>query len=106
MKVLDDPANEIRAAGCETVLAYLECFKDRKDIMTYSGHIEEMINGLLIHLDDPVTRVEEAVLVVLKELATIEPNLLKRQVDDARNKHRNVRPLDELLQHIQNLKVK
>ena len=86
----------------------------------YRAHTEDLYKGLLVHLDDPSSLIQvcdqynlfsslcmeeralnmeatvlclpqEAVLVVLKEASRLNPDLLRRQVEDVRHRHREDR---------------
>ena len=37
-------------------------FQENYNVSLYSAHLEALYKGLLIHLDDPETRIQEAVL--------------------------------------------
>ncbi|CAI8001769.1 Dynein assembly factor 5, axonemal [Geodia barretti] len=67
----------------------------------YKAHTEDLYKGLLVHLDDPSSLIQDAVLVVLKEASHLNPDLLRRQVEDVKQKHREQRSClycDELLE--------
>ena len=62
LKRLDDSNDDVRIAVTDTWLAYLACFQDDYQVALYRAHLEAMYKGLLIHLDDPDTRIQDAVL--------------------------------------------
>jgi dynein assembly factor 5 len=62
LKRLDDSSDEIRVMVTHTFLAYLDCFQDKYDVGLYRAHLEAMYKGLLVHLDDPEAKIQEAVL--------------------------------------------
>ena len=87
LKRMDDSCDDIRVAMCVTFVAYfasfqvsasikqplfdifnadssycLSLFQDNYDVGLYSAHLEQIYKGLLVHLDDPEQRIQEAVL--------------------------------------------
>ena len=62
LKRLDDSSDEIRLMVARTFLAYLDCFQAAYDVQLYRAHLEAMYKGLLVHLDDPDDRIQEAIL--------------------------------------------
>lgn len=66
----------------------------------YKFHLEAMFKGLLVHLDDPSSHIQEGVLLSLKEACSISSSILNEQVALVQHKHRVSRYCDELLQHI------
>ena len=43
------------------MVSYLKSFNGKYDASNYRPHFEELVKGLLIHLDDPNTEIQEAV---------------------------------------------
>lgn len=62
LKRLDDSSDEIRVTVSKTFLAYLDCFEGGYDVGLYRAHLEAIYKGLLVHLDDPDPRIQEAIL--------------------------------------------
>lgn len=62
LKRLDDSSDEIRLTVSKTFLAYLDCFQKSYDVQLYKAHLEAMYKGLLVHLDDPDVKIQEAIL--------------------------------------------
>jgi len=62
LKRLDDSSDEIRLTVSKTFMAYLDCFQQSYDVQLYRAHLEAMYKGLLVHLDDPDVRIQEAIL--------------------------------------------
>lgn len=62
LKRLDDSNDEIRITVAKTWLGYLDSFGGRYDAGLYKAHVEAIYRGLLVHLDDPDPRIQEAIL--------------------------------------------
>ena len=62
LKRLDDSNDDVRIAITDTWIAYLACFQDDYQVALYRAHLEAMYKGLLIHLDDPDPRIQDAML--------------------------------------------
>lgn len=43
-------------------MAYFDCFREGYDANFYRAHLEAIYRGLLVHLDDPEPKIQEAVL--------------------------------------------
>lgn len=106
LKRMDDSSDEIRIVVTRTFLAYFKAFPSGYDSDLYKLHLQAMFKGLLVHLDDPLASIQEAVLNVLKEAAHVQPLLLKEQLDIVRHKHRVARYCEELLTHCETLSAK
>ncbi|KAK3735234.1 hypothetical protein QZH41_008428, partial [Actinostola sp. cb2023] len=91
MKRMDDSSDEIRVMVTKTFLAFFRAFPDSYDRDLYKFHLQSMFKGLLVHLDDPSTSIQEGVLAVLKEAAHINPEILREQVAAVKHKHRVAR---------------
>jgi len=103
LKRLDDSSDEVRIALTKTLEAYTDAFPDNYDRDLYRAHIEAVYKGLLIHLDDPSSEIQEAVLSVLKQAARLNSALLRQQVEEVKHKHRTSRYCDQLLEHLDKL---
>jgi dynein assembly factor 5 len=62
LKRLDDSSDDIRIVVTKTFLAYLECFGDDYQVDMYRLHLEAIYKGLLVHLDDPEPKIQNAIL--------------------------------------------
>jgi hypothetical protein len=62
----------------------------------YKAHLEVMYKGLLIHLDDPDGTIQDAVADVLRELATLAPDVLAAYAKAAKGKHRDSRRCEKI----------
>jgi dynein assembly factor 5 len=65
--------------------------------------MEAIYKGMLIHLDDPSAEIQSAMLGVLKQAASINPGLLRDQLEAVRHKHRVSEYCDELADCIQQM---
>ncbi|XP_076458968.1 dynein axonemal assembly factor 5-like [Babylonia areolata] len=89
LKRLDDSSDEIRVTVTQTLLAYFDCFKDRYEVDLYRAHLEALYRGLLVHLDDPEVKIQEAVLKVLERAAQLHPAMMLQEVEQVKHKHRS-----------------
>ncbi|ESO87153.1 hypothetical protein LOTGIDRAFT_210534 [Lottia gigantea] len=101
LKRLDDSSDEIRIMVSKTFLAYFDCFDKGYDPELYKAHLEDLFRGLLVHLDDPEPKIQDALLVVLKRAGQIHPGMLKQEIESVKHKHRSVKYCEMLLQDIQ-----
>ncbi len=62
LKRLDDSNDEIRVAVSKTFMTYFECFPKDYHVSLYRAHLETLYRGLLVHLDDPDQKIQQAVL--------------------------------------------
>ncbi|XP_005100812.1 dynein assembly factor 5, axonemal [Aplysia californica] len=102
LKRLDDSSDEIRLMMTKTLLAYLDCFEGGYDVSLYRAHLEAIYRGLLVHLDDPEGKIQEAVLAVLKRASELAPEMLIREVESVKHKHRSTTYCDKLIEHASN----
>lgn len=102
LKRLDDSSDDIRVAVSKTFVAYLDCFEDQYNVDLYKAHLEEIYKGLLVHLDDPDQKIQEALLEVLMRAAKLKPNMLLKEVESVKHKHRTPKYCDVLIDYIQN----
>ncbi|CAB3999599.1 dynein assembly factor 5, axonemal-like, partial [Paramuricea clavata] len=102
LKRMDDSSDEIRVFVTKTLLAFFRAFPSDYDKDLYKLHLEAMFKGLLVHLDDSSSHIQEGVLLCLKEASNISPSIMKEQVKLVQHKHRVSRYCDELLQYINN----
>lgn len=47
---------------CKTLEVYFSSFVGQYDAKSYRAHLEDLVQGLLLHLDDPSAEIQEAVL--------------------------------------------
>ncbi|CAL1545836.1 unnamed protein product [Lymnaea stagnalis] len=106
LKRLDDSSDEIRLTMTKTLLAYFDCFQGGYDVGLYRAHLEAIYKGLLVHLDDPESTIQEAVLEVLKKSSELSPHMLVREVEQVKHKHRTTKYCDDLIQYAQNFSSK
>nr|XP_006637054.1 PREDICTED: dynein assembly factor 5, axonemal [Lepisosteus oculatus] len=103
LKRLDDACDEVRRAAAKALGAWFQCVGDEYDRALFKSHVEFLFRGLLVHLDDPETSIQNAVFDVLKEGSAVYPSLLKQEVEAVKEKHRSPFYCDKLLQHISQL---
>eukprot|EP01135_Chromosphaera_perkinsii_P010340 Nk52_evm12s2118 gene=Nk52_evmTU12s2118 len=96
LKRMDDNRDEIRVAITKTFYAYLDCLPTPYDKVLYSAHLTAMSRGLLVHLDDPESHIQEAVLMVLKKLCLLDAENVLSGVESVRHKHRTPLYCDQL----------
>ena len=46
---------------CKTLEVYFSSFQGQYDVTNYRVHLEDLIKGLFLHLDDPNQEIQEAV---------------------------------------------
>ena len=103
IKRMDDNRDEIRVAITKTFSLYIDCLPCPYDKVLYSAHTTAMSRGLLIHLDDPETQIQDGVLEVLKKLACLDADCVLRNVEAVRHKHRTPLYCEELVRHCRSL---
>lgn len=101
LKRMDDASDEIRMTVIMTWSAFFKCFSSSYDIQLNRAHLEEIYMGLLVHMDDPITDIQISVQNVLKEGGKIAPNLLIREIEKVKHKHRTDHYCNELIMHLQ-----
>ncbi|XP_029629232.1 dynein assembly factor 5, axonemal [Salmo trutta] len=100
LKRLDDSSEEVRDVALRALGLWLASLGKDYNSQLYSQHLEVMFQQLLLHLDDPDSRVQDTVLEVLKTGSGVHPALLKQEVEAVRDKQRTPVYCDQLLQHI------
>jgi dynein assembly factor 5 len=98
LKRLDDNSDEVRIAVSKTLVTFASAFPAKYERDLYKAHTEDLYKGLLVHLDDPSSLIQEGVLGVLKEACRLNPDLLREQLDDVKHRHREDRYCEELLE--------
>lgn len=97
LKRLDDSSDDVRLETTAALVHYFRSFPKDYDKELYKAHIEMIYKGLLVHLDDPATQIQEAILLVLKESSTLDYDMLSIMVENVKMKHRTTKYCDELL---------
>uniref|UniRef100_T1JE66 ABC transporter domain-containing protein n=1 Tax=Strigamia maritima TaxID=126957 RepID=T1JE66_STRMM len=97
LKRMDDAKDDIRVCATHVFRAYFAAFEGNFETHLYRAHIEETYSGLLLHLDDPLPKVQYAVLDLLIEAADICPKILECKTQDVRLSHRSTAYCDQLL---------
>lgn len=95
LKCLDDSCENIRFASCGALSAF---FKAAPSHHFNSGVYENMVEQLLIHMDDPDSRVQDAIYDVLRDSMEIDKQVLIKLVEAAKLCHRSSERCDCLLQ--------
>ncbi|XP_010887752.2 dynein assembly factor 5, axonemal [Esox lucius] len=103
LKRLDDSSEEVRGVALSTLGQWLATLGKDYNTQLYSQHLEFLFQQLLLHLDDPDSRIQDTVLEVLKIGSAVHPVLLKQEVEAVRDKQRSPVYCDKLLQHIHSL---
>ncbi|XP_048757748.2 dynein axonemal assembly factor 5-like [Ostrea edulis] len=103
LKRLDDSSDEVRITVSKTFLAYFDCFENGYDVTLYRAHLEAIYKGLLVHLDDPEQKIQEAILEVLKKSGSICPTMLLQEVEEVKHKHRTTVYCNKLMEHLKGL---
>ncbi|XP_055754346.1 dynein axonemal assembly factor 5-like [Salvelinus fontinalis] len=104
LKRLDDSSEEVRGVALRALGLWLASLGKDYNSQLYSQHLEVLFQQLLLHLDDPDSRVQDTVLEVLKTGSGVHPALLKQEVEAVRDKQRTPVYCDQLLQHIHSLR--
>lgn len=101
LKRLDDNSDAVRVASLGAWAALAGCLGPDYDKQLYQAHIEGMVKGLLVHLDDPQPAIHDAVLSVLKVIGRADAAAVSAMVAAARHKHRQQTLCDDLLAALQ-----
>ncbi|EDQ87966.1 uncharacterized protein MONBRDRAFT_33000 [Monosiga brevicollis MX1] len=82
LRRLDDSDNDVRLLTCQAWIAYLRIMDhDTYDNDLYKAHSEAIFRGLLIHLDDPDERVQDAVEAALQAGAKVNEEIFREQIE-------------------------
>ena len=100
IKRLDDNRDDVRVATCKILTRYFQLFPSDYDRERYSVHFQDIYQGLLLHLDDPLQEIQEEVYAVLLTAAKVCPQLLREQLDSVRHKHRVSHYCEKLSEHV------
>lgn len=87
LKRLDDSSNHVRASICEALAAFCQQFPSNLD----DTNMSFFIKGMLIHMDDTDSEIQEAVCRVLVVLASSRPELIRQAVTAVQQLHRSDR---------------
>ena len=82
-KRLDDSEDRIRAAATRAIRAFYAAMGDLD-----ATNVGYLLQGMLIHMDDPNEEVQEAVCAAVEELAAAHPAVVRAEVGQVREKHR------------------
>lgn len=97
LKRLDDSSDELRIAVTNTFSTFFSLIPEDYDKQLYKAHLQALYRGLLIHLDDPNTVIQEAVYKVLEVAGKIHPEYLCEHIENVKHKHRSSLYCDKLL---------
>ncbi|XP_039767023.1 dynein assembly factor 5, axonemal isoform X1 [Ornithorhynchus anatinus] len=101
LKRMDDASNEVRTAAASTLISWLKCIQNDDGKFVFQSNIQFLYQELLVHLDDPDNGIQNAVLEVLKEGSVLFPDILVKEIESVKHKHRSPVFCEELLQHVQ-----
>ncbi|XP_062036464.1 dynein axonemal assembly factor 5 [Lepus europaeus] len=101
LKRLDDVSNEVRVVAASTLATWLKCVGSAEGRAQYQGAVQHLYRELLVHLDDPESAIQDAVLGALKEGSGLFPSLLVRETEAVVHKHRSTTYCEQLLRHVQ-----
>ncbi|XP_070838061.1 dynein axonemal assembly factor 5-like [Chaetodon trifascialis] len=103
LKRLDDSSEEVHSVALQALGLWLSSLTKDYNPELGAPHLQLLFQQLLLHLDDPDSSVQDQVLEVLKKGSTVQPALLKREVEAVRDKQRSPLYCDRLLHHISSL---
>uniref|UniRef100_A0A8I3WJY9 Dynein axonemal assembly factor 5 n=1 Tax=Callithrix jacchus TaxID=9483 RepID=A0A8I3WJY9_CALJA len=101
LKHLDDVSNDVRMAAASTLVTWLQCVKNVDGKAYCQSSVQCLYRELLVHLDDPESAIQDAILEVLKEGSALFPDLLVRETEAVIHKHCSATYCEQLLQHVQ-----
>jgi len=103
IKRLDDSSDGVRTAALAAWVSYGKCLRlIPYDIVLYRAHIEMVLKGLFIHLDDADDKIQDKVQAVLLEIGSVDPNLVCQFARDARDSHRTANRCDDIIEKLAN----
>uniref|UniRef100_A0A8C4GNC9 Dynein axonemal assembly factor 5 n=1 Tax=Dicentrarchus labrax TaxID=13489 RepID=A0A8C4GNC9_DICLA len=103
LKRLDDSSEGVRGVTLQALGLWLSSLTKDYNPELCAPHLQFLFQQLLLHLDDPDSSVQDRVLEVLKTGSSVNPALLKREVEAVRDKQRSPLYCDQLLEHISSL---
>jgi dynein assembly factor 5 len=95
LKRLDDSNDQVRVQCCSTLEALVSCCLTSDYDDTNTGYL---LKGILIHMDDTNSSVQEAVCRVVERLAKVKPMVVRSGLHEVRDQHRSTVYLDRVLQ--------
>ncbi|CAH8596624.1 unnamed protein product [Schistosoma curassoni] len=111
IKRLNDSKDQIRLLICETINAWIRLLIPMLTSSTtttiktsqqlnpvYTAVIEDFLNNLIIHLDDPNSRIRASVSRVLLRINQFAPDLVIKVLNKAKLCHRSSQLCDKLLE--------
>ncbi|XP_036095862.1 dynein assembly factor 5, axonemal [Molossus molossus] len=101
LRRLDDVSREVRLAAASALAAWLESLRDDGRKPCCQSDVQHLYRELLVHLDDPDSAVQDAVLEVLTAGSALFPDLLARETEAVVHQHRSPTRCEQLLQHLQ-----
>ncbi|XP_064172156.1 dynein axonemal assembly factor 5-like isoform X2 [Anguilla rostrata] len=103
LKRVDDSSQEVRSVAVSALGCWLSSLGESYDRQTCRPHLHFLFQQLLLHMDDPERSVQDHVLDVLKAGSSVDPELLRQEVEAARDKQRSPFHCDQLLHHLKSL---
>ncbi|XP_049644535.1 dynein axonemal assembly factor 5 [Suncus etruscus] len=103
LKRLEDVSQDVRLAAIEALSSWFQCLGSISNPGHLQSSVEYLYQELLVHLDDPDSIVQDAVLKVLKGGGTLFPKLLVQETEAIVHKHRDPGLCEQLLQHLHTL---
>lgn len=85
LKRLDDSNNKVRVNVCQA----LHIFVQTMGLTLDDGNVTYLINGMLVHMDDVDSAIQEAVCNVLETAAGHKPMVVQEAVSKAQHLHRS-----------------
>ncbi|XP_077411849.1 dynein axonemal assembly factor 5 [Vanacampus margaritifer] len=103
VKRLDDNSEDVRREALQALSLWLSSLGGNYNVQLCTSHLQFLFQQLLLHLDDPDSSMQDQVLEVLKAGSSVLPDILKKEVEAVREKHRTCQHCDRLLQHINSI---
>ena len=98
LKCLDDSNENVRFAGCEALTSFLQA----APASHFGGGVySNIVEQLLVHMDDPDSRMQEKVFKLLLSSVYIDKEVLTKKVYDAKASHRSSNYCSLLLEKIE-----
>ncbi|KAH8858030.1 Dynein assembly factor 5, axonemal [Schistosoma japonicum] len=116
IKRLNDSKDQIRILICETIIAWIRLLipmltSSPSSATTikaspqlnpvYSGVMEDFLNHLIIHLDDPSSQIRASVSRILLRINQFSSDLVIKALNKSRSCHRSFQLCDKLLEYCQ-----
>eukprot|EP00730_Choanoeca_flexa_P002587 TRINITY_DN11104_c0_g1_i1.p1 TRINITY_DN11104_c0_g1~~TRINITY_DN11104_c0_g1_i1.p1 ORF type:complete len:854 (+),score=210.02 TRINITY_DN11104_c0_g1_i1:167-2728(+) len=97
LRRMDDSDNDVRLMTCRAFEAYGAIMMDKYDTELYKAHTSGILRGLLVHLDDPDSNVQDAVEKALAVAIKINPPLSQECIEAVLSRHRSPLRCERLL---------